>query len=94
MAREIKTILVLGSGGTMGNGIVHVAAQAGYSVHGYDVKQEFVDRGIQSVNKNLSRGINKGRITQEQVDEIMGRISGFTDLEAAAKDVDFVIEAV
>ncbi len=94
MSREIKTILVLGSGGTMGNGIVHVAAVAGYQVRGYDVKQEFVDRGIATIRKNLERGLKRETITPEEIDLTMARISGFTDLKEAAQGVDFVIEAV
>lgn len=89
----VTTILVLGLG-TMGNGIAHVAAQAGYSVHCYDVKQEFLDRGINTIRKNLERGLKKGKITPEQIDEIMSRLSVYTDLQAAAEGVDLVIEAV
>ncbi len=91
--REIKKILVLGLG-TMGNGIAHVAAQGGYEVSAYDVKQEFLDRGVATIRKNLSRGLKKGRITEEEIETIMSRISTSTDLEKAAEGADFVIEAV
>ncbi len=91
--REIKKILVLGLG-TMGNGIAHVAAQGGYQVVAYDVKQEFIERGLNTIRANLSRGLKKGKITEKEIEEIMSRISGTTNLEEAAKDADFVIEAV
>lgn len=91
--REIKKILILGLG-TMGNGIAHIAAQGGYEVVAYDVKQEFLDRGVNTIRKNLSRGLKKGKITEEEIETIMGRISTSTDLEKAAEGVDFVIEAV
>lgn len=90
---EVKTILVLGLG-TMGNGIAHVAAQAGYNVRCYDIKQEFLDKGIATIRKNLERGLAKGRITEEEVEAIMNRLSTYTDLSEAAQGADFVIEAV
>jgi 3-hydroxybutyryl-CoA dehydrogenase len=90
---EVKTILVLGLG-TMGNGIAHIAAQAGFNVRCYDVKQEFLDKGINTIRKNLERGLAKGRITQEQIDDTMSRFFTSTDLEQAAIGADFVIEAV
>lgn len=93
MAREVKKILVLGLG-VMGNGIAHVAAHAGYEVNGYDIKQEFVDKGIAVIGKNLNRGVKKGRITEDQVTEALAKITGFTNLKKAAQGVDFVIEAV
>ncbi|MCE7734881.1 MAG: 3-hydroxybutyryl-CoA dehydrogenase [Candidatus Heimdallarchaeota archaeon] len=93
MAREVKKILVLGLG-VMGNGIAHVAAQAGYEVIAYDIKQEFIDNGIAAIEKNLNRGIKKGRITEEQVSEALAKITGFTNLKKASQGVDFVIEAV
>ncbi len=91
--REIKTILVLGLG-AMGNGIAHVAAQSGYKTHVYDVSEEFLNRGMTTIRKNLERGLKKGRITTEEIDAIMSRITPFTDLTKASEGVDFVIEAV
>lgn len=90
---EVNTILVLGLG-TMGNGIAHVAAQAGFTVKCYDVNQEFLDRGISTIRKNLERGLKKGRITEEEIEKIMGRLSTYTNLKEAAKGAEFVIEAV
>ncbi|MHA2249898.1 MAG: 3-hydroxyacyl-CoA dehydrogenase family protein [Candidatus Kariarchaeaceae archaeon] len=94
MTREVKTILVLGGGGTMGNGICQIGAVAGYTMHLYDIQQEFVDRGIGAIQKSLGRVQKKGRITEEEVTATMGRVKGFTDLKQAAENVDFVIEAV
>ena len=90
---EIKKIAVLGAG-LMGNGIAHVCAQAGYEVKMRDIDQKFVDKGIATIKKNLERGLEKSRITQKEIDEILGRIEGVLDLKEAVKDVDLVIEAV
>ena len=90
---EIKKIAVLGAG-LMGNGIAHVCAQAGYEVKMRDIDQKFVDKGIATIKKNLERGLEKGRITQKEIDDILGRIKGILDLKEAVKDADLVIEAV
>lgn len=90
---EIKNVAVLGAG-LMGNGIAHVCAQAGYQVKMRDIDQKFIDKGIATIKKNLERGIAKGRITQEEVDAILGRIEGVLDLKDAVDDADLVIEAV
>lgn len=90
---EIKKIAVLGAG-LMGNGIAHVCAQAGYEVKMRDIDQKFIDKGSATIKKNLERGLEKGRITQEEVDTIFGRIKGVLDLKEAVKDADLVIEAI
>lgn len=84
-------IMVLGAG-TMGAGIVQVAAQAGIDVVVRDIKQEFVDRGIAGINKILSKSVDKGKMSQEDKDAVMARISGTVELNDAA-DCDLVIEA-
>ncbi len=84
-------IMVLGAG-TMGAGIVQVAAQAGIDVIVRDIKQEFVDRGIKGIEKTLGKSVDKGRMTAEEKDAVMGRITGTVDLALAA-DCDLVIEA-
>jgi len=94
MSNEVKTILVLGAGGTMGNGICHIAALAGYNVHAHDIKEEFVNRGIETIEKNLGRQASRGNIEEAAIQSTLSRITGFTDLKEAAQDVDFVIEAV
>ncbi len=89
---EIKKIGVCGAG-TMGNGIAHVFAQFGFEVIMRDVKDEFVERGIKTIDKNLQRGVNKGRMTEEEKKEILSRITPTTDLNML-KDCDFVVEAI
>jgi 3-hydroxybutyryl-CoA dehydrogenase len=90
---DMKNITVLGAG-TMGRGIAQAAAMAGFSVVLYDIKQEFVDGGVAGVRKILGKSVEKGKRTQEEVDGILGRIKTSIDLAAAAKDADFVIEAI
>ena len=58
-----------------------------------DIKDEFVERGINSIDKFLSKGVEKGKLDAKAKDGILGRIQGTTDL-SMLKDVDFVIEAV
>lgn len=84
-------IMILGAG-TMGAGIVQTAAQAGLEVIIRDIKQEFVDKGIASIDKLLSKNVDKGKMTADDMVAIMGRISGTVDIAAAA-DCDLVIEA-
>lgn len=88
---SVKTIMVIGAG-QMGSGIAQVCAQAGYSVFLNDLKPEFVDRGLAGIKKNLNRQVDKGRMTSEQLEEVVGRITSSSDLQDAAK-VDLVIEA-
>jgi 3-hydroxybutyryl-CoA dehydrogenase len=90
---EIKNICVLGAG-LMGNGIAQVCAQAGYKVTMRDIEQRFVDNGMATITKNLSRDVGKGRKTQEEMDAILARITPTLDLKAAAQDADVVIEVV
>ena len=68
---EITNVGVIGAG-TMGNGIAHVFAKGGYSVILVDVEQRFLDRGLQTVNKNLEREVSKVKITAEQRDQALG----------------------
>ena len=84
-------IMVLGAG-TIGAGIVQVAAQSGYTVVVRDIKQEFVDRGIAGIDKLLSKNVDKGKMSAEDKAAVMGRINGTVDMAAAA-DCDLVIEA-
>ncbi len=89
---EVKTVGVIGAG-TMGSGIAQVASQvAGLNVILNDIKLDFVDRGMVSIDRNLQRQVDKERITAEQKTDILGRIRKSTDL-TDMKEVDFVIEA-
>ncbi|HAF15657.1 MAG TPA: 3-hydroxybutyryl-CoA dehydrogenase [Blastocatellia bacterium] len=87
-----EIIGVVGSG-TMGNGIAQVAARAGYSVVMRDVKDEFLQRGLQAIDKSLQRDVDKERLTAEDKRSIVGRINATTELDALSK-ASFVIEAV
>jgi len=77
----------------MGAGIAQVIATAGYEVILRDISQEFVDGGINRIDKNLAKAVKKEKITPEQKDQIMGSIKGSTDLKEA-KDADLIIEAI
>jgi len=89
---DIKKVGVVGAG-AMGNGIAQVAAQIGCDVVMRDIKDEFVERGMKSIDGFLSKGVEKGKLKAEEKDAILGRIKGTTDMDQL-KDVDFVIEAV
>ena len=91
-AQDINKIAVVGSG-DMGHGIAEVAAMAGYKVNMYDIKQEFVDRGISKIKDSLAKQVSKQKMTQEAMDKTMGNVSGFTVLKDAVKDVDYMVEA-
>jgi len=87
-----ETIGVIGAG-TMGNGIAQVAARAGYAVVMRDVQDEFLERGLKSIDRSLQRDVDKARLTEEEKRAIIGRISATTELDAL-KDAYFVVEAV
>jgi len=89
---DVKVFGVIGAG-QMGNGIAHVAAASGLRVIMNDVKQEFVDKGLGTIEKNLGRAVSKGKMTAEEQAQIMGRIQGSTSLQDM-KDADFVVEAI
>lgn len=88
---DIKKIMVVGAG-QMGSGIAQVAAAAGFAVVLNDIKDEFVQRGLGIINKNLSRDVQKGRLDESQKAEILARLTPSTSLSDAA-DCDLVIEA-
>lgn len=87
----IQKVMVIGAG-QMGSGIAQVIAQAGLEVILNDIKEEFLDRGIGVITKNLTRDVEKGRKTEEQKNDTLNRITRSLDLNDA-KDVDLVIEA-
>ena len=87
----MKKIFVLGAG-TMGAGIVQAFAQKGCEVIVRDIKEEFVDRGIAGIAKGLEKQVAKGKMTEEDKEAILSRISGTTDMNLAA-DCDLVVEA-
>ncbi len=89
---NVNTFMVVGAG-QMGSGIAQVAAQAGMQVILNDIKQEFVERGLATITKNLSRNVEKNKMTEEEKQAVLSRIKLSTDL-ADGKDADFVVEAV
>src|SRR5208282_2858778 len=88
---EIKTVGVIGAG-TMGNGIAHVFAKGGYSVVLLDVEQRFIDRGLDTIKKNLEREVAKAKLTAEQRDQALANIRGVTARKELAA-CDFIVEA-
>ena len=90
---EIKNVCVLGAG-LMGNGIAQVCAQAGFNVTMRDIEQRFVDGGMNTIRKNLSRDVEKGKKTQADMDAILGRIKPTLDMKEAAGQADVVVEVV
>ncbi len=88
----IQKVMVIGAGGQMGSGIAQVCAQAGFDVKLNDIKQEFFERGLGVITKNLSRDVEKGRKTEDEKTAVLGRISMSLDLQDAS-DVDIIIEA-
>jgi 3-hydroxybutyryl-CoA dehydrogenase len=87
----INKVTVIGSG-TMGNGIAHVFALNGYRVMLIDIKDEFIQKGLNTIKSNLERQLKKETITKEQMDSAMGNITASTSLDDA-KDSDLVVEA-
>ncbi len=88
---EFNKIMVIGAG-QMGGGIAQVAAQAGINVVLNDIKEEFVQRGLGVITKNLERNVAKGRLSEEEKSAILGRIQPSTSLSDGS-EVDLVIEA-
>ncbi len=76
----------------MGNGIAQVAAQSGFEVIMNDIAQEFLDKGMNTITRNLDRSVKKERITEEQKAEVLSRISTSVGMEAFS-DADLVVEA-
>ena len=90
-ASDVKTVGVVGAG-TMGHGIAQVFAAAGYTVVLRDIADEFVQKGLAAIGKNLDRMVKKGKITAQDKEAVLGRIQGTTDLERFA-EVDVAVEA-
>jgi 3-hydroxybutyryl-CoA dehydrogenase len=88
---EVQKFGVIGAG-QMGNGIAQVAAASGLEVLMSDIKEEFTGRGLASIEKNLNRSVSKGKITAQERDTILSRISTTVNLSDMA-GVDYVVEA-
>ncbi|MED4015882.1 MULTISPECIES: 3-hydroxybutyryl-CoA dehydrogenase [Sutcliffiella] len=88
---SIQKVMVIGAG-QMGSGIAQVCAQAGYDVIVNDVKQESLDKGLANITKNLNRNVEKGRMTEEEKEATLNRLTWTQAIEDASS-VDIVIEA-
>ena len=88
----IRTVGVVGSG-QMGNGIAQVAACCGMEVTMVDIKQEFLDRGTSAISHSLDKLVSKERLSQQEVDSALSRISSSTELESLS-ECDLVVEAI
>ncbi|MEE8540848.1 MAG: 3-hydroxybutyryl-CoA dehydrogenase [Desulfobacterales bacterium] len=89
---EIKKVGVLGCG-LMGSGIAQVCAQAGFETVVREIDQKFIDKGFGAIEKNLSKAVGKGKMTQADKDATIGRLSGTVALDDL-QDCDLIIEAV
>jgi len=89
---EIKKIAVIGAG-IMGNGIAQVCAQAGFEVSMRDIDQACLDKGMKKIWKNLSKAVAKEKMSQEDMDKIMGNLTPLLDLKEAVEGAQLVIEA-
>ena len=90
---EIKNVCVLGAG-LMGSGIAQVSAQAGFQVTMRDIEQRFIDAGMNTIKKNLSRDVEKGKKIPEEMTAILGRIKPTLTIKEAAANADVVVEVV
>lgn len=90
---EVTNVTVIGAG-TMGNGIAHVFAQAGFKVALADIDQAALDRAVETIGKNLDRMVKKEKITNADKEKALGNILTFTNLGSAVKESQLVVEAV
>ena len=88
----MKNIIVIG-GGTMGNGIAHTAAAAGFDVTLVDVAAEVLRRAVSTISGNLQRGVDKGKMTAGEKQDVLSRIRTTTEMNDMA-GADIVIEAI
>jgi len=88
---EIKTFGVIGAG-QMGNGIAQVVAMSGIHVIMNDIKTEFVEKGLGNIKKNLTRSVDRGKMTEPEKEAVLGRIKTSVELSDMAS-ADFVVEA-
>ncbi|HAP30435.1 MAG TPA: 3-hydroxybutyryl-CoA dehydrogenase [Flavobacteriales bacterium] len=88
----MKHIGVIGAG-TMGNGIAHVFAQSGYSVHLIDLSEKALEKALDTISKNLDRMVAKEKISEAYKKNTLNNIETFTDMSTALKGLDLVVEA-
>ncbi len=90
---DVRTVAVIGAG-TMGAGIAQICAQTGWQTRLYDAFPDGLLKGMDSIHEFWDKGIARGKTTPEQKAEWSANISAFSDMRAAVKDADLVIEAV
>jgi len=90
---EIKNVAIIGAG-TMGNGIAHVFAQKGFNVELCDVKNEYLERALATISKNMDRQIKKEIITEQDKEEALKRIKSVVGIENVNPNNDLIIEAI
>ncbi len=88
----MKNIAVIGAG-TMGNGIAHVFAQFGYDVSLIDISEKSLEKGMQTIEKNLDRMVKKEKISNDDKSATLGRLKTFSSISDGVKDADLVVEA-
>ncbi|ELZ07606.1 3-hydroxyacyl-CoA dehydrogenase family protein [Natrialba aegyptia] len=86
-------VTVLGAG-SMGHGIAQVSAMAGYDVVLRDIESELVEKGLEGIRENLQGGVDRDKVTEDEMEATLGRVEGTTDLAAAVADAELVVEAV
>ena len=89
---KITKIGVIGAG-TMGHGIALVAAKAGYTVILNDISDAFIAQGLQKIDRFLTKSVEKGKMTDDEKQQILTRLSGNKSL-TSLKDMDIIIEAI
>ncbi|MFT5680681.1 MAG: 3-hydroxybutyryl-CoA dehydrogenase [Myxococcota bacterium] len=90
---SLENVSIFGAG-TMGHGIAQVCAAAGMTVKLYDIDQPRVDAGLARIAKNLTKGIARGKVTEEERATTLANVTGVTELAAAAEGADILIEAI
>ena len=88
----MQKIVIVGAG-TMGNGIAHTAATTGFATTLIDVSQQILDRATRTISANLQRGVDKGKMSADEKEAVLGRIRVSSDVADAA-DADLVVEAI
>jgi 3-hydroxybutyryl-CoA dehydrogenase len=92
MFQPMTNIVVIGAG-TMGNGIAHTAAASGFPTTLIDVDQLILDRAMSTISANLQRGVDKGKMTADEKQSVLGRINATSDMAAVA-EADLIVEAI
>jgi 3-hydroxybutyryl-CoA dehydrogenase len=90
---SIHTIGVVGAG-TMGHGIAQVAAQAGFQVVLEDVSDDLTARALRRIEENLRKGVERGKVTQDEMRAALSRVTASSDLKSAVAGADLIIEAI